>query len=245
MDVNPKDNYFTEKELKDLINNIIKEVVNNKYNSVMYNIKCTSKRYKFHFCIKKYKSINEEYYFLFDSSSIIDIDSKIDINNSGPVIVSKKSKNFETIINYAVDNIMTMQHKCILENLVMTLDIEDTTSNLISGIIYDPHDVVDEVFEKIEKLNLRYIEISFKLKEPEKTLNLYMHITRDRYIDVKFYTIAMIGTPKARITTEIDRIKDIFNTYVEEIYSNFKSMSEKPAVKIKWIGTKELQEFLQ
>lgn len=108
--------------------------------------------------------------------------------------------------------------------------------------IKDMDNISDEIYEIISNNNYSYIDVFFMLYEPAIVQIMRIQIMKGHYYDINnndtvigpymVNSINILGTSNTVISLDKESFKKIFDSLVEQIYSIYRSETDKPLVKV-------------
>lgn len=254
MYIYPGKEKFSKEELLSYFEQII-DNISSKKEPIVYNILCILEKLRggVKIQLRRYESINENNYILIDISIIKPPGNRWSISDTTctPLIVDPKSDRFDMIYGILTSYILTIQDEClkIRDTMIVSSAINsgrDRTNEELfeTGIIENVLDPFDEVFEKTIFLNTRYMELEFILDEPRTTHKMYLHVIRDKYINLTYYIINIEESMCSKIATDVDTLRFTFNEYLSKVYNKFRHLSKQAAVKIEYYNISEIKELI-
>lgn len=245
---------FTKDELLKLFLNTVKDITE-RNEDMICSIRCYAEKLNAgaDMSIRRIKGLDKETYLLFDLD-IIGTDKMKHIisaeKKKGPIIIEPNTDMIKIACQSLVASIISTQNVCLKTDskLILSFLVEKDDSNfanVIKGKINNIKNISEEVLEKIEANNSRYIEIEFTLDEPRKSYLLYIYITRDKHVGIPIYIINVSGnTTMYSIVTVKEDFYIAFNGWVDKIYADFRNVSSDPAVMVKYYTISENKELI-
>ena len=201
--------------------------------------------------IKKIKGFDKNIYLLFDLDIISSdkLKQAIQMKKKGPIIIEPDTDMVRIACESLVSSIISTQDLCIKSKskmeLTFTVEKDSDINNIIRGKINNLRNISDEVLEKIESNNIRYMELEFVLDEPRKSYLLYIFINRDKYLGIPIYIINVCGSSLYSIVTIKEDFYTAIDGWIGKIYDDFRLESSDPAIMINYYAILETENLFK